>query len=57
MPFSSRTTIATHVLLAIVTFKGQAKTTSSFLAGSVNVNPVIIRNILGQPKRFLFHTR
>lgn len=51
MPFSSRTTIATHVLLAIVTFEGQAKTTSSFLAGSVNVNPVIIRNILGQLKR------
>ncbi|MDO4173687.1 MAG: Rrf2 family transcriptional regulator [Eubacteriales bacterium] len=50
MQFSSRLPIATHILLAIVTFSGKEKTTSTFLAGSVNVNPVIIRNTLGQLK-------
>lgn len=50
MQFSSRLPIAVHLLLAIVTFQGKEKTTSTFLAGSVNVNPVIIRNILGQLK-------
>ena len=37
-------------MLAIVEFEGKEKTTSTFLAGSVNVNPVIIRNTLGQLK-------
>lgn len=50
MQFSSRLPIAVHILLAIVEFEGKAKTTSTFLAGSVNVNPVIIRNTLGQLK-------
>lgn len=50
MQFSSRLPIAVHVLLAIVEFEGREKTTSVFLAGSVNVNPVIIRNTLGQLK-------
>ena len=50
MQFSSRLPIAVHILLAIVTFEGREKTTSTFLAGSVNVNPVIIRNTLGQLK-------
>lgn len=50
MHFSSRLPIAVHILLAIVEFKGKEKTTSTFLAGSVNVNPVIIRNTLGQLK-------
>jgi transcriptional regulator, badM/rrf2 family len=50
MQFSSRLPIAVHILLAIVEFKGKKKTTSVFLAGSVNVNPVIIRNTLGQLK-------
>lgn len=50
MQFSSRLPIAAHVLLAIVEFEGKEKTTSVFLAGSVNVNPVIIRNTLGQLK-------
>lgn len=47
MQFSSRLPIAVHILLAIVEFEGKNKTTSVFLAGSVNVNPVIIRNTLG----------
>lgn len=50
MQFSSRLPIAVHILLAIVEFEGKEKTTSIFLAGSVNVNPVIIRNTLGQLK-------
>lgn len=47
MQFSSRLTIATHILLCIEIFKDKYKVTSNFLAGSINVNPVIIRNILG----------
>ena len=50
MQFSSRLPIAVHILLAIVEFEGKEKTTSTLLAGSVNVNPVIIRNTLGQLK-------
>lgn len=50
MQFSSRLPVAVHVLLAIVEFEGKEKTTSVFLAGSVNVNPVVIRNTLGQLK-------
>lgn len=50
MQFSSRLPVAVHILLAIVEFEGKEKTTSTFLAGSVNVNPVIIRNTLRQLK-------
>ena len=50
MQFSSRLSIATHILLVIEVFKNQQKVTSEFIAGSVGVNPVIIRNILGQLK-------
>ncbi len=48
MQFSSRLTIATHILLCIENFKDSCKVTSNFLAGSINTNPVIVRNILGQ---------
>lgn len=50
MQISSRFTIALHILTALETFKGQFRLTSDFLAGSVQVNPVIIRNILLQLK-------
>lgn len=50
MQFSSRFPVAVHLLLAIEFFEGKEKTTSAFLAGSVNVNPVVIRNTLGQLK-------
>ncbi|MBQ7568658.1 Rrf2 family transcriptional regulator [bacterium] len=50
MQFSSRLPIAVHILLCLAVFKGQYKLTSSFLAGSIGVNPVIVRNILGQLK-------
>lgn len=50
MQFSSRLPVAVHILLAVAVFEGKEKTTSTFLAGSVNVNPVVIRNTLGQLK-------
>lgn len=51
MQISSRFTIAVHVLICIETFKKEMKTTSDFLASSVNVNPVVIRRILQQLKK------
>lgn len=50
MQISSRFTIAVHVLVCIEAFKDKYKVTSDFLAVSTNVNPVIIRKILGQLK-------
>ena len=50
MKISSRFTIAVHTLLCILLFKDE-KITSIFLAGSIQVNPVIIRNILIQLKK------
>lgn len=50
MQYSSRLTIAVHILLCIEEFKDKEKVTSNFLAGSIGVNPVIIRNILSQLK-------
>lgn len=50
MQFSTRLPVACHILLCIAIFGGQYKTTSTFLADSVGVNPVIVRNTLGQLK-------
>lgn len=50
MQISSRFTLAIHIFACIDTFGGKYKVTSDFLAGSTNVNPVIIRKILGQLK-------
>lgn len=50
MQISSRFTLAVHIFACIDTFKDEYKVTSDFLAGSTNVNPVIIRKILGQLK-------
>ncbi len=50
MQISSRFTLAIHILVCIEIFKDE-KVTSDFLAKSTNVNPVIVRNILGQLKR------
>ena len=50
MQISSRFTLAVHIFACIDTFKNEYKVTSNFLAGSANVNPVIIRKILGQLK-------
>lgn len=50
MQISSRFTIAVHIFSCIDTFEKEYKITSDFLAGSVNVNPVIIRKLLSQLK-------
>lgn len=50
MQISGRFTLAVHILDCIDTFKNEYKVTSEFLASSTNVNPVIIRKILGQLK-------
>lgn len=50
MQISSRFTLAVHIFACIDTFQGDCKVTSDFLAGSTNVNPVVIRRILGQLK-------
>lgn len=50
MQISSRFTIAVHILVCMDTFKDNYKITSDFLSCSTNVNPVIIRKILGQLK-------
>ena len=50
MQISSRFTIALHILAALETFKGRFRLTSQFLSGSIQVNPVVIRNILLQLK-------
>lgn len=50
MQISSRFTLAIHIFACIDTFGNEYKITSDFLAGSTNVNPVIIRKILGQLK-------
>lgn len=50
MQYSSRLTIAIHILLCIEEFSPEAKVTSTFLAGSIGVNPVIVRNVLRQLK-------
>lgn len=46
MQISSRFTIAIHILTAIDTFQNDYKVTSDFLAGSINVNAVIIRRTM-----------
>ena len=42
--------MAVHIFACIDVFKDDYKVTSDFLAGSTNVNPVIVRKILGQLK-------
>lgn len=48
MQISSRFTIAIHIFSCIDTFGQERKITSDFLASSIQVNPVIIRKLLGQ---------
>lgn len=50
MQITSRFTIAVHIITAIDYFKDSEKVTSSFLAGSVGANPVIVRNVMGNLK-------
>ncbi len=46
MKITSRFTVAVHTLLVIHYFERKEKTTSEFIAASVNVNPVVIRRTL-----------
>ncbi|MGI6736923.1 MAG: Rrf2 family transcriptional regulator [Anaerovoracaceae bacterium] len=48
MQISTKFTIAVHLLAAAEYFRGKAKITSKFLAGSIGSNPVIVRNIMLQ---------
>lgn len=50
MQISSRFTIAVHVLTCIDYFHDKCAITSEFLASSVGVNPVVIRQIILQLK-------
>lgn len=50
MQITSRFTIAVHMLLCMDVFQDEYKVTSEFLAGSIGVNPVIIRKLLSQLK-------
>ena len=50
MQISSRFTIAVHILTCIDYFAGEHIITSDFLASSVGVNPVIIRQVIIQLK-------
>lgn len=50
MQISTRFTLAIHIFACIDAFKDEYKVTSDFLAGSTNVNPVIVRKILGRLK-------
>ena len=51
MQISNRFSVAVHTLLCIGLFAHEYKVTSEFIAGSVGVNPVVIRRILGQLKK------
>ena len=51
MQISSRFTMATHILVVIALECKNEKITSDLLAGSVGVNPVIIRKTLSQLKK------
>lgn len=48
MQVSSKFTIAIHLLSAVKYFGKDYKVTSQFLASSIGVNPVIVRNIMIQ---------
>ncbi len=50
MQMSSRFTIGVHILAVIDYMSSTEKVTSSVLAGSIGVNPVIVRNVMGRLK-------
>ena len=47
MPYSARLATSVHILLAIYHFENKEKVTSTFLANSIQTNPVIVRNYWG----------
>ena len=48
MQIGSRFTIGVHIITAIVYFKDMERVNSEFLAGSIGVNPVIVRTVISQ---------
>ena len=48
MQITSRFTIAVHIITAIDYFKEMDRVNSEFLAGSIGVNPVIVRTVIGK---------
>ena len=51
MQITSRFTIAVHTLVAIEYFKDMDRVNSEFLAGSIGVNPVIVRTVISQLRK------
>ncbi|MBU3075828.1 Rrf2 family transcriptional regulator [Clostridium estertheticum] len=50
MQISSKFTIGVHLLVVIDYLSDSEKVTSNILAGSIGVNPVIVRNVMGNLK-------
>ena len=48
MQIGSKFTIGVHIITAIDYFKGLDRVNSEFLAGSIGVNPVIVRTVISQ---------
>lgn len=48
MQIGSKFTIAVHIITAIDYFKDMERVNSEFLAGSIGVNPVIVRTVISQ---------
>ena len=58
MQITARFTIAVHVITAIDYFRDMDRVSSDFLAGSVGVNPVIVRTVISQLREAgIVHTR
>lgn len=51
MAYSTKLSISLHLLLALVRFSSEEKQTSIALADSIQVNPVIVRNLLQKLKK------
>ena len=48
MQIGSKFTIGVHIITAIAYFKEMDRVNSEFLAGSIGVNPVIVRTVISQ---------
>ena len=48
MQIGSKFTIGVHIITAIAYFSGVQRVNSEFLAGSIGVNPVIVRTVISQ---------
>ena len=48
MQIGSKFTIGVHIITAIEYFKEKTRVNSEFLAGSIGVNPVIVRTVISQ---------